>query len=1311
MKTITCYSLIVTFLASLTVFGQNGIKLDPITQQKHNPGKEIPMSNQKIECKTNNNPTSIISFSNPWNNTVYPEISGIGDTFLLINPGSWIESHADPPKVSIKYLSVKNTSTSLVFFNMIVNACDIFDFQKNEHLTESLSQNDELSNFEISIAINPFYTVSPKPGNTFIRYDDGVNYGSYGRLHGGTFEVAAYFPGDSLTQYLGMILSQIEIFVWDVPMITNLRIYGEGTPSEPGILMYEEMVFPSGSSWNLFTLSEEIEITGEDLWLGYQVTHTAGDKPVGFDDGPVVAGYGDLYHSFGSWINFSGFGYDCNWNIAGYLNEGSNGATKDVGVQAILSPETGFNLGMESVTIRIKNYGTETQNQIPVLLFIDSIQVCSGIIPVTLPGGTTIDYTFPEVMNLNFNNVGQTYVLTVCTALPGDEFAENDCKTASITNAVPVYCYAYSSWEGEYISGVFFGAIENLSGWQIPVADYTNIFNPLTAGDSEAIMVTNGNPWAKDRVCAWVDWNSDVVFDPFTEDYSLDDTTGTGQFYTGEISIPQDVEPGEYRMRIGMVYDYNPLPCNVSGWGETEDYTITVIEKPVNDVGLQIVLSPVSGENLGEEIVKVRIKNYGISQQSNVPVSYSVNGGNSVNEIIPGPIASGETMDYCFLQAVNLSNPGETYTITACTALSNDEIDANNCKTTYVTHKEPSYCMPYNKLASRYIYRVRCGEIDNISEWQDSVADYTSLSTTIENGASEDIFVSVNTSLSGAKINAWVDWNGDFTFDSNYEMFEIRSSFGGEIIVPADVLPGEYRMRVRLDWDLDPVPCANSYWGETEDYTITVVAQPTNDVGVHYILSPGSFFYLGDEVVKIRVKNFGSATQTDIPVYYTLDGGPPVPGVVEGPIYSRETFDYIFPGTINLGTLNQTYAFNICTNLPGDEVLINDCKAINVTNLYPGYCDASTSTEDEFIANVLFGEIDNSSGWQGYVADYTDLSTMINVGESDTIIITNGNPWANDIVYAWVDWNKDFEFEWGTCPEMYILTNIGGTGEIFSGAISVPEGTANGDYRMRIRMTYSSPPGPCCNATYGEIEDYTITVTGGQPPCWLTATPTSGTLYPDESMNVMLFFNSFGHSTGLYSGSIDFITSEPFITLINVPITLFIGICPLPPPINLTVYEVFPGVAHVAWDEPVPPDDLLGYNVYRDGEMINPDTISNLFYEDTLVGFDQYFYYVTAVYPECEAASDTVTLLITQILEMDKTGILIFPNPATHFIHIQSHMNISQIVIVDNMGSVVHNSFVDSKSIEVNTSNYQKGIYCIRVITSGELITQKLIIR
>ena len=58
------------------------------------------------------------------------------------------------------------------------------------------------------------------------------------------------------------------------------------------------------------------------------------------------------------------------------------------------------------------------------------------------------------------------------------------------------------------------------------------------------------------------------------------------------------------------------------------------------------------------------------------------------------------------------------------------------------------------------------------------------------------------------------------------------------------------------------------------------------------------------------------------------------------------------------------------------------------------------------------------------------------------------------------------------------MTSVGG-GATFQGNIVVPATAQAAQYRMRVRMTYSSDPEPCGSASYGEVEDYTIIVAGG----------------------------------------------------------------------------------------------------------------------------------------------------------------------------------------------------------------------------------------
>lgn len=141
------------------------------------------------------------------------------------------------------------------------------------------------------------------------------------------------------------------------------------------------------------------------------------------------------------------------------------------------------------------------------------------------------------------------------------------------------------------------------------------------------------------------------------------------------------------------------------------------------------------------------------------------------------------------------------------------------------------------------------------------------------------------------------------------------------------------------------------------------------------------------------------------------------------------------------------------------------------------YCAASTNTQDEFIGTVTCGTINNPNNvWQGGIGDYTAMSTSIAAGASEPIQVLNGgNLYTGDQVSCWVDWNNDFVFAQGGNEE-FVLVNTLGTGAQFDGSITVPVGTPAGMYRMRVRMVWNTAPFPCGVSSYGEVEEYTITV-------------------------------------------------------------------------------------------------------------------------------------------------------------------------------------------------------------------------------------------
>lgn len=104
------------------------------------------------------------------------------------------------------------------------------------------------------------------------------------------------------------------------------------------------------------------------------------------------------------------------------------------------------------------------------------------------------------------------------------------------------------------------------------------------------------------------------------------------------------------------------------------------------DVGISNIQQPSNGMLTNSESVEVSIRNFGIDPQTNVPVELWLDGSLVANEVYPGTIPANSTVNYTFAQTLDLSTPGQTYTIVSKTNLGNDEWGLNDSFTKEVTH-------------------------------------------------------------------------------------------------------------------------------------------------------------------------------------------------------------------------------------------------------------------------------------------------------------------------------------------------------------------------------------------------------------------------------------------------------------------------------------------------------------------------------------------------------------------------------------------------------------------------------------------------
>ncbi|MFK7908603.1 MAG: S8 family serine peptidase, partial [Chitinophagales bacterium] len=139
-----------------------------------------------------------------------------------------------------------------------------------------------------------------------------------------------------------------------------------------------------------------------------------------------------------------------------------------------------------------------------------------------------------------------------------------------------------------------------------------------------------------------------------------------------------------------------------------------------------------------------------------------------------------------------------------------------------------------------WIETVSFGGINNTSGANNGYGDFTSQSTSVEQGSTYPIVLTPGFS-SGAYdeyFQVWIDFNGDGDFDDAGELaFDAgntsTSAVNGSIAIPTNATTGSTRMRVAMRWNEAPNgPCGVFGFGEVEDYTVNITAAPTCTDGV-----------------------------------------------------------------------------------------------------------------------------------------------------------------------------------------------------------------------------------------------------------------------------------------------------------------------------------------------------------------------------------------------------------------------------------------------------------------------------------------------
>ena len=230
------------------------------------------------------------------------------------------------------------------------------------------------------------------------------------------------------------------------------------------------------------------------------------------------------------------------------------------------------------------------------------------------PGdGTATVFEFYEFPNeLTGLEIGTTYYFTnrtVCSEgfysdwADGGNDGPDEWSTLGLTCEPALNCSV-----GDGFNSIVFGDIDNSgSGCSTGgFGNFTDLSTDLAQGDTYDVTMETG--YGDQYVRVWIDFNDDysytadeIVLDNYIIGEGLGSGTHTG---TAQFTIPSDAILGSHYIRFASSWQsaLPENPCEATSWGETEEYTVNIVESlgisDVDPLNLRIYPNPVDGGNV-----------------------------------------------------------------------------------------------------------------------------------------------------------------------------------------------------------------------------------------------------------------------------------------------------------------------------------------------------------------------------------------------------------------------------------------------------------------------------------------------------------------------------------------------------------------------------------------------------------------------------------------------------------------------------------------------------------------------------------------
>jgi hypothetical protein len=434
---------------------------------------------------------------------------------------------------------------------------------------------------------------------------------------------------------------------------------------------------------------------------------------------------------------------------------------------------------------------------------------------------------------------------------------------------------------------------------------------------------------------------------------------------------------------LGTNVDYNAAVRPLSGTNPNTNpdmgaYEFDGIAGIATDAGIQALVSPAtSGCYTASENLVVTIKNYGTASISNIPVTVTVSGAatQTTNATYTGTITAGATANFT-VGTLNMLPVG-TYSFDAATSLSGDLNAVNDAMAQTTRTVIPVVALPQTVDFTGF---SGANLPTFFANWREgntaTVPTGTTSLWTSQTGLNAVGNITARLNLFGTTRNEWIVGPKFSATSASQISFDAAvTNFASTTV--ADVMGSDDMVRIMVSTDcgvsyapIYTISATNSLTINFTNFTVPLSAYagqdiivaflaqdgPTDDIedydfhldninlfntvatdaGVQALVSPATTgCYGASENLVVTIKNYGSASITNIPVTVIVSGA------------ATQTTNATFTGTIapsatvnfTVGTLNMlpagTYSFDATTSLVGDLNTVNDAMTQTTRTVVP----------------------------------------------------------------------------------------------------------------------------------------------------------------------------------------------------------------------------------------------------------------------------------------------------------------------------------------------------------------------------------------